>query len=93
MVEVNSRKLNDGSGTVITLFHAGGDRFVVEAVNVNGVSSAEVDRSDALDTFNHPFCNEARLDYPTATRRSRQRELTAAEYALAEMIDRDEVTA
>lgn len=95
MREISSRTLNDGSGTVITLFMDGDDTLIVEAVNANGASSCVVhDPHMALDVFNHPFCNEDRLDYPQAGgERARTRPLTPAEYALAEALAVTEVAA
>lgn len=87
MTELDARTLNDGSGTIVTLFATDDGRTIVEAVNTNGISSRECPPAEAIDWFMHPFCNEDRLDYPTAaSKRLPTRELTADEYALAEAL-------
>ncbi len=63
MREVDERKLNDGSGTVIRLL-IGPDHAMVEAENVNGVERTVVDWMDAAECFYHPFSRVEWLSYP-----------------------------
>jgi hypothetical protein len=86
MREIVTRELGDGSMTTIALYLCDDGTFTVEAINCNGTSSGKPTADEALDWFQHPFCNEARLDYPVPGRHAQQRALTADEYALAEAI-------
>lgn len=86
MRELDHRELGDGSQTTITLYLTDENTLLVEAVNANGTSSGVPPADEALDWFQHPFCNEDRLDYPTAGRRAAQRPLTSTEYQLVEAL-------
>lgn len=87
MTELTTRTLNDGSGTTVTMFWDGADAFVVEAVNVNGSDRMECTRQNVNDVYWHPFCNEARMDYPTETENAVK--LAAHQQSLLDQLNRN----
>ncbi len=63
MIDLATRVLFDGSGTVVTLFTTD-DGLILQASNEMGTTSVKVSEAEAWDAFMHPFCSEDRLDYP-----------------------------
>jgi len=86
---IDTRVVNDGTGTTVTLYQHG-ETYVVEAVNDRGTACVTLhDRADAARCYMHPFSRTDWLDYPGLTEDARGigRPLSSTEYALAEQLE------
>lgn len=87
MLEVDSRTLVDGSGTVVTLWACDDGRFIVEAVNGQGRSAVSVTAHEAGYVFRHPFSRPEWLDYPGFTHSKVEAGLALAEARAQELAE------